>query len=71
MPVLDKKLQKYLFCLYIFSLSVLQHIVEQLGFVVKKEQLLLCLKYCNTELELNWGVKADKSRVQHSDMFAG
>lgn len=37
MPVLDKKLQKYLFCHYTFCVSVLQHIVEQL---VKTQVLL-------------------------------
>lgn len=32
MPKLDKKLQKYLLvCLYIFCVSVLQHIVERSG----------------------------------------
>lgn len=49
MPVLDKKLQKYLsfLSLYIFSISVLQHIAEQ---SVKWNN-------CDAELELIGGAK--------------
>lgn len=67
MPVLDKKLQKYLFCLYMFSVSVLQHIVERSGCVVKVKWNNLSVKILYHWTRTDWGVKMNSgcSTVTH------
>lgn len=69
MPELDKKLQKYLFCLYIFSVSVFAAYCRAVSCQSEMKTTLSVFEYW-TYTELNWsGCDGELRARRHSDML--